>query len=77
MKDKQELAKELFNHPRGNLIISQALSLGIDKLEEVEEEFREISNIADMKTLLEGMFPIYLMVKEAEKLGSYMDKKED
>ena len=76
MKDKQELAMELFNHPRGNLIISQALSLGIDKLEEVEEEFREISNIADMKTLLEGMFPIYTVIKEAEKLGSCVDETD-
>ena len=45
---------------RGRLILGQALGLAIAELEKVEGEHRQISNIADMRDLLESDLPIDL-----------------
>ena len=43
---------------RGQLILGQALVIAIDKLEEVPEPYKEISNIADMQYLLDTLFAL-------------------
>lgn len=49
----------LFESVRGRYIISQALHIGIETLEEVENPYKEQSNINDMKCLRDNLFPIY------------------
>ncbi len=52
-------ALEFAGSPRGQLIISQALHYGILALEGQDEARREESNLADMRYLFVGLFPIY------------------
>ena len=60
-------AKHFASSMRGQLIISQALCLAIDKMKEVEpEHMRETSNISDMEYLRDELFPIYKVVQEHE-----------
>jgi len=67
MVDKKETeVVELFHSIRGKFIMSQALVIAIKELEKVDYEFREVSNINDMKSLLE-LFPIYTLVGAAEE----------
>jgi len=40
---------------RGRLLLGQALNIAIPKMEEVPENRREISNIADMKALRDSV----------------------
>ncbi len=47
------------NSMRGRYIISQALFLAAKLLKEVEEPFRESSNIADMEFLIDNAFPLF------------------
>ena len=44
---------------RGKFIQAQALYYGIKKLTEVEGVLREVSNICDMKYLLDVLYPGY------------------
>lgn len=55
VKETQEFA----DSPRGKYIQAQALYYGIKKLSEVEGVMREISNISDMKYLLDVLYPGY------------------
>ena len=55
VKETQEFA----NSPRGKFIQAQALYYGIKKLAEVEGVMREVSNICDMKYLLDVLYPGY------------------
>ena len=50
---------EFQNSPRGKYIMAQALYYGIRKLLEVEGPLREVSNICDMKYLLDILYPGY------------------
>jgi hypothetical protein len=52
-------ALEFLNSHRGRYILAQALTLGIEKLSEVDERRREVSNIADMEYILESLFKDY------------------
>lgn len=63
------------NSARGQLLISQALSIAIKVMDQVEpEEVRERSNIEDMKLLYTKVFPLYAMVEEMkEKYDSTPD----
>tara|TARA_B100000749_G_scaffold182616_1_gene141088 strand:+ start:1244 stop:1447 length:204 start_codon:yes stop_codon:yes gene_type:complete len=45
---------------RGRLILGQALELAIRELEKVEGAHRQVSNIADMRDLLDSGLPIDL-----------------
>lgn len=58
IKDEKTVAEELLCSIRGSFIISQALYLAIQKLEEEKDPYKEVSNIKDMKLLL-TLFPIY------------------
>jgi hypothetical protein len=56
-------AKDFATSMRGQYILSQALCLAIDKLNEVEpEHMRESSNISDMEYLRDELFPIFKSV---------------
>lgn len=55
VKETQEFA----DSPRGKYIQAQALYYGIKKLSEVEGVMREVSNISDMKYLLDVLYPGY------------------
>ena len=50
---------EFSQSPRGRFIQAQALYYGIKKLTEVEGVIREVSNICDMKYLLDVLYPGY------------------
>ena len=50
------------NSPRGKFIQAQALYYGMKKLSEVEGVLREVSNISDMKYLLDVLYPGYEQV---------------
>ena len=50
---------EFSQSPRGRFIQAQALYYGIKKLTEVEGVMREVSNICDMKYLLDVLYPGY------------------
>ena len=71
-KSVQELEKKeaikFAQSMRGQLIISQALMVAITKLRMVDKPLQQTSNIKDMEYLLNELYPIYKIVKEAEKL---------
>jgi len=52
-------AINLVQSERGQYILSQALTVAIAALQDVEPPHREISNIDDMQLILDGLFPIY------------------
>ena len=66
-KELNECA-EFANSLRGQYIISQALAVAIKQLKSVPEEHREVSNIADMEFLLDGVFPMFKVQEEASNL---------
>jgi len=55
---------EFAQSPRGRFIQAQALYYGIQKLSEVEGVLREVSNISDMKYLLDVLYPGYHTIFE-------------
>ena len=59
-------AKEFAISMRGQYILSQALCLAIEKMNEQPENRREVSNISDMEYLRDELFPIYKAVQNAE-----------
>ena len=60
---KKKLAMQFLSSIRGQYILSQALCLAIEKLESVDGVHKEVSNINDMKLLLDHVFPIYKGIK--------------
>jgi hypothetical protein len=53
-------AIRLVQSPRGQYILSQALTVAIETLESVEPPaMRELSNIEDMRFIRDNLFPIY------------------
>jgi len=74
---KKDKAFEFVVSERGQYIISQALCLGIDKLNEVQPDvMREKSNIADMEFLVENMFPIFAATRSIVKKSEEAFKEE-
>jgi hypothetical protein len=65
--NKQEQAIEFASSMRGQYIISQALWLAIEKLNEQPENRREVSNISDMELLLDNLFPMFKAVQAAQQ----------
>jgi len=66
--DKKEKAAALFNSWRGQYIISQALYKAIKAMEKVEPPvMRELSNIEDMKLIMEQLFPVFMAIAKAEE----------
>ncbi len=66
---EQVKAEEFANSMRGQFILSQALCLAIEELEEVEGPMQEKSNISDMSYLVEEMFPMYVGIHVRAKAG--------
>ena len=60
-------ARHFASSMRGQYILSQALCLAIEKLNEVPEPMREVSNISDMELLRDEIFPIYKAVQLASR----------
>ena len=56
---------EFAQSPRGRFIQAQALYYGMKKLSEVEGVLREVSNICDMKYLLDVLYPGYATIFES------------
>jgi len=55
---------------REQYILAQALTIAIKQLEAVEPPvMRELSNIADMKTILEANFPMFAGILGAMEQG--------
>ena len=52
-------ARKLFASMRGQYIIGQALYVAIKELDKVPGAMKEVSNIEDMKLLMQTLFPIY------------------
>jgi hypothetical protein len=73
--ESKERAFELLGSARGQYIVSQALFLAIEKLESIEPEvMREVSNIADMRFLLENLFPMFLALASVRE--EFFDLRE-
>lgn len=81
----REDAVSFFQSHRGQYIVGQALFVAIEAMEAVEPDYmREVSNIADMRFLMEKLFPMYSAVAAAteaskEELSEmiYKAKKEE
>ena len=65
MNNKETM--EFASSVRGQYIISQALCLAIEKLNEQPENRREVSNISDMELLLDNLFPMFKAVQTAQQ----------
>lgn len=52
----------LAQSPRGQYILSQALTIAIKTMEAVEPPRREVSNIEDMRFIRDNLFPIFAEV---------------
>jgi len=57
--DNLKETMEFAHSSRGKFIQAQALYYGMKKLSEVEGVLREVSNICDMKYLLDVLYPGY------------------
>ena len=63
---RAKAAREFARSMRGQYIISQALTVAIQALEEVDGLNREDSNLSDMKYLRDHVFPLYAIVDDAK-----------
>ena len=66
MKNKEKAARFLVSL-RGQYIISQALTKAIEVMKKEPIVHREPSNIADMKFLIDNLFPLFYVTQKAEK----------
>jgi hypothetical protein len=74
-------AINLVQSPRGQYIMSQALTIAIAALQDVEPPMREISNIDDMTTIRDELFPLYIechgeFITEYRKLTARLATKQ-
>tara|TARA_R100001082_G_scaffold63331_1_gene35516 strand:+ start:186 stop:488 length:303 start_codon:yes stop_codon:yes gene_type:complete len=68
LQDKEK-ALEFARSSRGHYIISQALYIAINALNEVKPPHREVSNISDMEYILHTTYPEYsLLHHESDKI---------
>jgi hypothetical protein len=75
-QEKRREAIEFAGSGRGLYIISQALYVAVQAMEKVPKTKREPSNIADMRFLMETLFPMYKLIKEAQKKFEKENKGE-
>lgn len=62
----QKEAATFLSSTRGSFVVGQALYIAIQELESNPEESRFISDIADMRYLMESLFPMYAEVQKAK-----------
>ena len=74
--EKRREAIEFASSGRGLYIISQALYVAVQAMEKVPKIKREPSNIADMRFLMDTLFPMYKLIQEAQKKFEEHSKKE-
>lgn len=55
----------LAQSPRGQYILSQALTVAIETLSAVPQPYRETSNIQDMTLIRDALFPTYAEIHSA------------
>jgi len=69
VKKEQEEALQLAQSIRGRLIIGKALAYAITAMEKLHPEFKEYSDIQDMKFIGENLFaPFFQLYSENIKL---------
>jgi hypothetical protein len=69
-------AELLLATPRGQYILSQALTVAIEQMETVEPPLREPSNIADMRLLRNELFPIFAITERATADWRALQRRE-
>lgn len=74
-KEGRLKAIEFLSSDRGMYIMGQALFVAIQAMEKVPKNKKEPSNIADMKFLMDYLFPIYKYILEAQKKFKEHEKK--
>jgi len=75
MTDKRQMAIELFSSVRGRYVVGQALYLAIQAIEARPKMEQEPSNVADMRLIMEQLFPMYASLVEAKSKIEAMTKK--
>lgn len=77
--DKKIDAMKFTNTIRGQYILGQALYLAIQSIETRPKIEQEPSNVADMRFLMDNLFPIYkdtMATQEALQIYQEQEKKE-
>lgn len=69
MTDEERTAWKFTLSPRGQYILSQALSVAIETMRKVPLPHREVSNIEDMEFILETLFPVFAGLHKLNKGG--------
>ena len=67
-EESRATATEFFNSWRGRYIVGQALYLAVQEIESRPSEKQEPSNVADMKYLMDNLFPLFKATQ-----GSFVD----
>ena len=65
---RDQLALTLHDSARGHLVISRALYIALGELRKAPEDQQEQSNIEDIEMLIEGVYPEWAAIKEAERV---------
>ena len=73
----EEQATLLMQSLRGQYIIGQALYLALESMQNRPEISREHSNEADMKLLMDEIFPIYSAVAEGHRAMNESGQTKD
>lgn len=63
---KQKEAAIFLSSMRGSFVVGEALYIAIQELESNPDESGSISDIADMRYLMESLFPMYAEVQKAK-----------
>lgn len=69
-------AEMLLKSPRGNFILSQALTVAIEQMETEPPERREVSNIADMRLIRNELFPLFVITEKATADWRALQRRE-
>jgi hypothetical protein len=69
MTDDEKRAWKFALSMRGQYILAQALSVAIETMSKVPHPHTEVSNIEDMKYILESLFPVFAGLHNLNKGG--------
>jgi hypothetical protein len=67
MAEEKDQAMKFLVSMRGQYIVSQALYHAIQTMEKVPAPYTEVSNITDMKYLMDNLFPIFKSVAATKR----------
>ena len=68
MTDEEKRAWKFTLSMRGQYILAQALSVAIDTMSKVPHPHKEVSNIEDMKYILENLFPVFSALHKTKEV---------